>query len=83
MSTLVFVDPEISTQADEAQSSRVLIPFPKDPYEAIRQACLVETDTKSKPFEDPVENETPESPHTVASPTSLLDSTPPACHAEE
>ncbi|GJW12109.1 hypothetical protein Tco_1577936 [Tanacetum coccineum] len=50
MSTLVFVDPEISTQADEAQSSRV---------------------------PDPVETEAPESPHTVAPPTSLPDSTPP------
>ncbi|GJT20675.1 hypothetical protein Tco_0890612 [Tanacetum coccineum] len=56
MSTLVFVDLEISTQANGAQSSRV---------------------------PDPVETETPESPHTVASPTSLPDSTPPTCHAEE
>ncbi|GJR49954.1 zinc finger, CCHC-type containing protein [Tanacetum coccineum] len=52
MSTPVFVDPEISTQADGAQSPRVPVPFPEDPYEAIRQAYLVET-------------ETPESPHTV------------------
>ncbi|GJW63569.1 hypothetical protein Tco_0115453 [Tanacetum coccineum] len=51
-----------------------------DPYEAIRQACLVETDTESEPFEDFIETETP---HTVASPTLLLDSTPPACHVEE
>ncbi|GJY25301.1 hypothetical protein Tco_0400027 [Tanacetum coccineum] len=35
MSTLVFVDPEISTQADGAQSPRVPVPFPEDPYEAI------------------------------------------------
>ncbi|GJR04570.1 hypothetical protein Tco_0527554 [Tanacetum coccineum] len=82
-STLVFIDPEISTQADGAQSLRVPIPFPEDPYEAIRQACLVETDTKSEPFEDPVKTETPESPHTVASPTSLPVSTPPTRHAEE
>nr|GEW03849.1 hypothetical protein [Tanacetum cinerariifolium] len=54
-----------------------------DPYEAIRQACLVEADTEFEPFEDPVETETPESPHTVASPTSLPDSKPPTCHAEE
>ncbi|GKB62737.1 hypothetical protein Tco_0918923, partial [Tanacetum coccineum] len=58
-------------------------PFPEDPYEAIRQACLVETDTESDPFEDPIDTETPESPHTIASPTPLPDSTPPACHAEE
>ncbi|GJU34629.1 hypothetical protein Tco_1182983 [Tanacetum coccineum] len=70
MSTPVFVDPEISTQADGAQSPRVPVPFPEDPYEAIRQAYLVET-------------ETPESPHTIASPTPLLDSTPPTRHAED
>ncbi|GJX32893.1 hypothetical protein Tco_0242748 [Tanacetum coccineum] len=70
MSTPVFVDPEISTQADEAQSPRVLVPFLKDPYKAIRQAYLVET-------------ETPKSPNTVASPTLLLDSTPPTRHAKD
>ncbi|GKB65101.1 hypothetical protein Tco_0921287 [Tanacetum coccineum] len=58
------------SQADGAQSPRVPIPFPEDPYEAIRQAYLVET-------------ETPESPHTVASPTLLLDNTPPTRHAED
>ncbi|GJT45047.1 hypothetical protein Tco_0953762 [Tanacetum coccineum] len=83
MSTLVFVDPEISTQADGAQSPQVPVPSPEDPYEAIRQAYLVETDTKSEPFKDPVETETPELPHTVASPTSLPDSTPPTRQAEE
>ncbi|GKC43766.1 hypothetical protein Tco_1061488 [Tanacetum coccineum] len=83
MSTPVFVDLEISTQADGTQSPRVPVPYPEDPYEAIRQAYLVETDTKSEPFEDLVETETPESPHTVASPTSLHDSTPPTRHAEE
>ncbi|GJY48127.1 hypothetical protein Tco_0438083 [Tanacetum coccineum] len=77
MSTSVFVDPEISTQADEGQSSRVPVPFPENPCEAIRQAYLVGTDTKSEPFEDPVETEAPESPHIVAPPTSLPDSTPP------
>ncbi|GJX93164.1 hypothetical protein Tco_0347750 [Tanacetum coccineum] len=69
MSTPVFVDPEISTQANGAQSPRVPVPFLEDLYEAIRQDYLVET-------------ETPESPHTVASPTQLLDSIPPTCHAE-
>ncbi|GKC47096.1 hypothetical protein Tco_1064818 [Tanacetum coccineum] len=68
---------------DGAQSSRVLVPSPEDPYEAIRQAYLVGTDTKSEPFEDPIETETPESPHTVASPTSLPDSTPPTCHVKD
>nr|GEW17945.1 hypothetical protein [Tanacetum cinerariifolium] len=38
MSTLVFVDLEISTQADEAQSSRVPVPLSKDPNKAIRES---------------------------------------------
>nr|GEU97472.1 hypothetical protein [Tanacetum cinerariifolium] len=67
MSTPVFVDAEISTQADGAQSSRVPVPLPEDPYEAIRQAYLVRTNTESEPFEG--EAETPESRHTVAPPT--------------
>ncbi|GKC65768.1 hypothetical protein Tco_1098366 [Tanacetum coccineum] len=75
MSTPVFVDPEISTQADGAQSSRVPIPLPENPYEAIRQAYLDGTDTEPEPFEDPIETETPESPLTVAPPTSLPEST--------
>nr|GEZ63712.1 hypothetical protein [Tanacetum cinerariifolium] len=83
ISTPVFVDPKISTQADGAQSPRVPVPFPDDPYEAIRHAYLVKKDTKSLHFKDPVETETPESPHTVASPTLLPDSTPPTRHAEE
>ncbi|GKE05549.1 hypothetical protein Tco_1397567 [Tanacetum coccineum] len=53
MSTLVFVDPKSSTQADGAQSSQVLVPLPEDPYEAIRQAYLDGTDTESEPFEYP------------------------------
>nr|GEW73585.1 hypothetical protein [Tanacetum cinerariifolium] len=83
MSTPVFVDLEISTFVDGAQSPQVPVPFPENLYEAIRHACLVEMDTESEPFEDPVETETPESPHTVASPTSLPDSTQPSRHAEE
>ncbi|GJS63445.1 hypothetical protein Tco_0678009, partial [Tanacetum coccineum] len=55
----------------------------EDPYEAIRQAYLVGTDTKSEPIEDPIETEAPESPHTIASPILLPDSTPPTCHVEE
>ncbi|GJZ99208.1 hypothetical protein Tco_0671759 [Tanacetum coccineum] len=54
MSTPVFVDLEISTQADGDG-----------------------TDTESEPIEDLVETETPESPFTIAPPTSLLESTPP------
>ncbi|GJZ76739.1 hypothetical protein Tco_0641411 [Tanacetum coccineum] len=77
MSTLVFVDPESSTQADGAQSSRVPIPLPEDPYEAIRQAYLDGTDTESEPFEDPIDTETPALPLTVAPPISLFESTSP------
>ncbi|GKE36115.1 hypothetical protein Tco_1455437, partial [Tanacetum coccineum] len=76
MSTPMFVDPESFTQADGAQSSRVPIPLPEDPYEAIRQDYLDGTDNESEPFEDPIDTETPESPLTVAPPTSL-ESTPP------
>ncbi|GJX64650.1 hypothetical protein Tco_0298993, partial [Tanacetum coccineum] len=82
MSTPVYVDPESSTQADGAQSSRVPVPLPEDLYEAIRQAYLVGMDTASEPFEDP-ESETLESPHIVASPVSLPDSTSPVCHVKE
>ncbi|GKF63256.1 hypothetical protein Tco_0186704, partial [Tanacetum coccineum] len=53
------------------------VPLPEDPYEAIRQAYLDGTDTESKPFEDPIETETPESPLTIAPPISLSESTPP------
>nr|GEZ38028.1 hypothetical protein [Tanacetum cinerariifolium] len=70
----VFIDPEISTHADRAQSSRVLVPLQEDPYEAIKQAYLVGTDTESEPFNELVKTETPESPHTVASHT---------CHVKE
>nr|GEY71323.1 hypothetical protein [Tanacetum cinerariifolium] len=44
-----------NNNADRAQSSRVPVPLPKDPYEAIRQAYLVGTDTKSEPFEGKTE----------------------------
>ncbi|GJS90603.1 hypothetical protein Tco_0773239 [Tanacetum coccineum] len=77
MSTPVFVDLESSTQADGAQSSRVPIPLPEDPYEDIRQAYLDGTDTESKPLKDLIDTETPESPLTVAPPALLPESTPP------
>ncbi|GJV29441.1 hypothetical protein Tco_1385889 [Tanacetum coccineum] len=65
MSTPMFVDPEISTQADRAQSSRVPVPLPDDPYEAIRRAYLDRTDTESEPFGDPIETETPKTARMV------------------
>ncbi|GJY98240.1 hypothetical protein Tco_0515150 [Tanacetum coccineum] len=77
MSTLVFVDPESSTQADGAQISRVPVPLPKDPYEVIRQVYLDGTDTEYKPFEDTIDTETPESPLAIASDIPLSESTPP------
>ncbi|GKE61407.1 hypothetical protein Tco_1511774, partial [Tanacetum coccineum] len=72
MSTLVFVDPESSTQADGAQSSRVPVPLPEDPYDVIRQAYLDRTDTESEPFEDATDTETPESPLTIAPPVLVI-----------
>ncbi|GKB99320.1 hypothetical protein Tco_0985457 [Tanacetum coccineum] len=66
-----------STQADGAQSSRVPVPLPEDPYEAIRQAYLDGTNTESEPFEDPIDTETPESPLTIAPTIPLSESTPP------
>ncbi|GKD11167.1 hypothetical protein Tco_1190852 [Tanacetum coccineum] len=77
ISTSVFVDPKSSTEADGAQSFRVLVPLPKDPYEAIRQAYLDGTDTESDPFEDPIDTEAPELPLTIALPISLSESTLP------
>ncbi|GKE50145.1 hypothetical protein Tco_1481403 [Tanacetum coccineum] len=82
MSTPVFVNPESSTQADGAQSSRVPVPLPENPHEAIRQAYLVGTDTESEPFDD-LGIEYLESPHIVTSPISFPDSTPPVGHVEE
>ncbi|GJR94054.1 hypothetical protein Tco_0266228 [Tanacetum coccineum] len=77
MSTPVFIDQESSTQADGAQSSRVLVPLPEDPYEAIRQAYLDGTDAESEPFEDPIDTETPESPLTIAPSITPSESAPP------
>ncbi|GKC97375.1 hypothetical protein Tco_1167650 [Tanacetum coccineum] len=68
------------TQGDWVEmdvSSRVPVPLPEDPYEAIRQAYLDGTDTESEPFEDPTDTETPESPLSIASPVPLSESTPP------
>ncbi|GKD91387.1 hypothetical protein Tco_1366894 [Tanacetum coccineum] len=65
MSTPVFVDPESSTQADRAQSSRVPVLLLKDFCEAIRQAYLDGTDTESEPFEDPTDTKTLETTRMV------------------
>ncbi|GJZ35743.1 hypothetical protein Tco_0581560 [Tanacetum coccineum] len=55
MSTPAYVDSKTITLADGAQSSRVPVPLPDDPYVAVRQAQLV--DTESKPEEAPSEAE--------------------------
>ncbi|GJX87039.1 hypothetical protein Tco_0337813 [Tanacetum coccineum] len=72
-----YVLTSYACSADGAQSSRVPIPLPEDPYEAIRQAYLDRMDTESEPFEDPVVTETLESPLTIAPPISLSESTLP------
>ncbi|GJY48575.1 hypothetical protein Tco_0438531 [Tanacetum coccineum] len=53
MSTPTYVDSETITQAARAQSSRVSVPLPDDPYVAVRKAQLVNTDTKLDPEEAP------------------------------
>ncbi|GJU92268.1 hypothetical protein Tco_1304691 [Tanacetum coccineum] len=60
ISTLTYVDSETITQADEAQSSRVPVPLLDDPYVAVRQAKLVDTDNESDPEEAPSEAEEPQ-----------------------
>nr|GEX30291.1 hypothetical protein [Tanacetum cinerariifolium] len=57
MSTPAYVDSKTITQADGAQSSRVPVPLPDDPYVAVRQAQLVDTDTELYPKEAPSEVE--------------------------
>nr|GEZ06935.1 hypothetical protein [Tanacetum cinerariifolium] len=57
MSTLTYVDSETIAQADGAQSSRVLVSLPGNPYVAVRQAQLVDTDTESEPEEAPSKEE--------------------------
>ncbi|GKB86459.1 hypothetical protein Tco_0958731 [Tanacetum coccineum] len=57
MSTPTYVDLETITQADGAQSSRVPVPLTDDPYVAVRQAQLVDTDTESDLDEAPSEAE--------------------------
>ncbi|GJR59600.1 hypothetical protein Tco_1501762 [Tanacetum coccineum] len=44
MCTPAYVDSKTITQVDGAQGSRVPVPLPDDPYVAVRQAQLVDTD---------------------------------------
>nr|GEY04921.1 hypothetical protein [Tanacetum cinerariifolium] len=57
MSTLIYVDSKTITQAGGVQSSRVPISLHDDPYVAIRQAHLIDTDTESELEEAPSEAE--------------------------
>nr|GEW47025.1 hypothetical protein [Tanacetum cinerariifolium] len=63
---------EGTKESSHGQRSRVPVPLPEDPYETIRQAYLVGTDTESEPFEGQVE--TPKSPYIVV---------PPTCHVKD
>ncbi|GJZ90623.1 hypothetical protein Tco_0662550 [Tanacetum coccineum] len=74
MSTPVFVDLESSTQADGAQSSRVPVPLPNDPYVAVRQARLV--DTESEPDDAPSKTKETDSSHLSASSDSTAPLSP-------
>ncbi|GKD51071.1 hypothetical protein Tco_1280047, partial [Tanacetum coccineum] len=53
-------DSEIISQTDRGQSSRVFIPLSDDPYGAVRQSHLVDTNIKSGPLEDLRETEIPQ-----------------------
>ncbi|GKD07149.1 hypothetical protein Tco_1186834 [Tanacetum coccineum] len=57
MSTPTYVDSESIIQADGAQSSRVPVPLPNNPYVAVSQAQLVDTYTESDLEEAPSEVE--------------------------
>ncbi|GJZ07966.1 hypothetical protein Tco_0542249 [Tanacetum coccineum] len=57
MSTPAYVDSETITQANRTQSSRVPVPLLDDPYVAVRQAQLVDTDTESDLEKAPLEAE--------------------------
>nr|GEV04731.1 hypothetical protein [Tanacetum cinerariifolium] len=57
MSSSAYVDSETITQANGAQISRVPVLLPNDPYVAVRQAQLLNTDTESDPEEAPSEAE--------------------------
>nr|GEW27726.1 hypothetical protein [Tanacetum cinerariifolium] len=55
MSTSTYVDSETVTLADGAESSRVPVPLPNDPYVVVRQAQLVGTNIELEPEEAPSE----------------------------
>ncbi|GKE09921.1 hypothetical protein Tco_1413472 [Tanacetum coccineum] len=68
MSTLAYFDSKIISQINGAQSSRVPTPLLDDPYMAVRQEHLVDTDTESRPLEDLRETEIPQPLLVVPSP---------------
>ncbi|GJZ09099.1 hypothetical protein Tco_0543382 [Tanacetum coccineum] len=73
MSTPAHFDLEIISQTNRAQSSRVPTLLPDDPYVAVRQAHLVDTDTASGPLEDLRETEIPRPLLVVPSPVPSSD----------
>ncbi|GJZ84859.1 hypothetical protein Tco_0650198, partial [Tanacetum coccineum] len=73
MSTPAHFDSEIISQTDRAHSSRVPTPLPDDPYVAVRQAHLVDTDTKFRPLEDLRETEIPQPLPITPSPVPSSD----------
>ncbi|GJW52231.1 hypothetical protein Tco_0093582 [Tanacetum coccineum] len=68
MSTPTHFDSEIFPQTDEGQSSRVPIPLSDDPYRAVRQSHLNDTDIESGPLEDLRDIEISQPPLVVPSP---------------
>ncbi|GJZ63088.1 hypothetical protein Tco_0619509 [Tanacetum coccineum] len=74
MSTPAHIDPETISQTDRAQSSRVPIPLPDDPYMTVRQAYFATImDSESEPFEDSRESEIPQPLPSASSPVSPSD----------
>nr|GEZ67580.1 hypothetical protein [Tanacetum cinerariifolium] len=59
MSTPAHFDSEIFLRINEAQSSRVPVPLSDDPYRAVRQSHLADTDTESGPLKDLRETKIP------------------------
>ncbi|GKA41871.1 hypothetical protein Tco_0734531 [Tanacetum coccineum] len=77
MSTPTYVDSETIIQTDGAQSSRVPVPLPDDPYVAVRQEQLVDTDIELDPEEAPFKvEELTDSSHSSASSDSTTPLSP-------
>ncbi|GJU19757.1 hypothetical protein Tco_1153099 [Tanacetum coccineum] len=73
MSTTSYFDLDIISHTDGAQSSRVPTSLPDDPYVAVRQAYLIDTDTESGPLKDLKETDIPQPLLVVPSPVPSSD----------